>query len=759
MAFTDVIFALYPLSSTDLSQLLKKEANDAIFIKATKSSDIDSDPELDNKHDVKEPIPGETPVPDSPSVQPDWRDGGRFEFRWDRNRENQVGFVLGAAESMCDMVLPSAAPTFSGVSAVHGLITFDDQNRLVFRDLRDPDRRGDGSAVTYDGRGGEKRRGFSWLLSGTEYLLNENPNITLALHERLKFRVFVPPFDHDSEAHKAKVAAFRSREKQNNPSVLDSALRSLSFDHSNTTALPSGVQTISRGPIFLEDSQPLGCGSFGIVKRMYNVTRGIYFARKIPFGRLSKKRRTLWEREVRLLSRTQEASNLDAEARDYSRYVVQLLQGSMLPEPVIDLEYVPYGSLFSQHEQWRLSLDEILAVLEQVLKALTFLHGLRPAVAHRDIKPGNVLVQHRNLDATFADGSYRDSSFNRNNLIHIKLADFGLSKDEDLTTFGMGTPRYMAPELHGARMADWNCSRPTYTPSVDIWAVGVMVFDLAHELPREAQKRHISGQRRCELILQAVNDRDSDLAIFVAQHMVLWEPNNRLSARACLAQATKDLFIGADAATTAPEPAGDSGSSSPAAPESTRPPSSAGTARPLPSSKRELPHPSSSRRLQTTSWRVEKHARDDEPLAPPSRRRRSSASVSTASSSLTGDDGDELDNSYADDDGTGDHVPLPPQMRLHIHDVHGDPQASFVFGGSSVSRSEFSENPKRDDSSGWPQWDDKGDAQPPATRIAPVASPAADKEPSNLNQDSRLGTLTSVELNLHRLAEATREVA
>lgn len=57
---------------------------------------------------------------------------------------------------------------------------------------------------------------------------------------------------------------------------------------------------------------------------------------------------------------------------------------------------------------------------------------------------------------------------------HVKLADFGLAKNTDetaLKTRGIGTPGYMAPELTGG-------SAGAYTPAVDIWALGAVVFSM-----------------------------------------------------------------------------------------------------------------------------------------------------------------------------------------------------------------------------------------------------------------------------------------
>ena len=84
-------------------------------------------------------------------------------------------------------------------------------------------------------------------------------------------------------------------------------------------------------------------------------------------------------------------------------------------------------------------------ILTQLVHAVYHLHTC--GIAHRDIKPQNILLDEAN---------------------NVKLADFGFavsSEDFDLSTC-LGTPAYMAPEL---------IKRELYGKPVDIWAIGVIV--------------------------------------------------------------------------------------------------------------------------------------------------------------------------------------------------------------------------------------------------------------------------------------------
>jgi len=98
----------------------------------------------------------------------------------------------------------------------------------------------------------------------------------------------------------------------------------------------------------------------------------------------------------------------------------------------IILEYFPSRSLREMLEERKfLPVDEALPIAKQVLSALEYAHARK--LLHRDIKPGNILVNEEGL---------------------VKMVDFGLAKRlvdsafTQQTTTGMpGTPLFMAPEL------------------------------------------------------------------------------------------------------------------------------------------------------------------------------------------------------------------------------------------------------------------------------------------------------------------------
>ena len=101
------------------------------------------------------------------------------------------------------------------------------------------------------------------------------------------------------------------------------------------------------------------------------------------------------------------------------------------------------------------SEPEAAFVCKQVLEGVSYLH--QKGIVHRDLKLENILLQ---------DNKPRTK---------IKIADFGLSKvfsaSTTLSTV-CGSPLYMAPELLTVEQ------QGDYSPAVDVWSVGVILFIL-----------------------------------------------------------------------------------------------------------------------------------------------------------------------------------------------------------------------------------------------------------------------------------------
>ncbi|HEX3388578.1 MAG TPA: protein kinase [Streptosporangiaceae bacterium] len=125
--------------------------------------------------------------------------------------------------------------------------------------------------------------------------------------------------------------------------------------------------------------------------------------------------------------------------------------------PWIVMELVPSRSLRDVvQENGPLTAQQAAAAGLQVLAALNAAHAL--GIMHRDVKPGNVLI-----DATG----------------RAVLADFGIARTQDsstLTTSGMivGSPSYIAPErARGERGG----------PESDLWSLGATLYALVEGRP------------------------------------------------------------------------------------------------------------------------------------------------------------------------------------------------------------------------------------------------------------------------------------
>ncbi len=124
-------------------------------------------------------------------------------------------------------------------------------------------------------------------------------------------------------------------------------------------------------------------------------------------------------------------------------------------------------------------------IANQVCRSLSEAHA--SGIVHRDIKPDNIFIIHRNDDPDY-----------------VKVLDFGIAKimmgddsDDDLTQQGriVGTPRYMAPEQvlglpidHRADIYSLGCilyQMLTGSPPFDDTSTAMLMMKHAHELPAE----------------------------------------------------------------------------------------------------------------------------------------------------------------------------------------------------------------------------------------------------------------------------------
>lgn len=141
-------------------------------------------------------------------------------------------------------------------------------------------------------------------------------------------------------------------------------------------------------------------------------------------------------------------------------------------------------------DEGTLGFDRAVWIVSQALRGLGAAHA--QGVLHRDMKPENVFIAHR-----------------QNGDEIVKIMDFGISKIIDahdskvrLTSTGaiIGTPIYMAPEQAHAS--------PNLDHRVDIYAVGVMLYQML------AGRPPFIGDNSLMLLTQHVTDPPPPIASF-----------------------------------------------------------------------------------------------------------------------------------------------------------------------------------------------------------------------------------------------------
>ena len=158
----------------------------------------------------------------------------------------------------------------------------------------------------------------------------------------------------------------------------------------------------------------------------------------------STKARELVEREIRVLR--------EVEHSAIPRYWEDLFVGKGRSKAIyIVQDFVDGQTLAEESRHKRYSEDEVLDIVAEMLRILTYLHALRPPIVHRDIKPANVI---RRIDGRLA------------------LIDFGSVRDCVKGDLGgstvAGTFGYMAPEQF--RGDAW--------PVTDLYGVGALAAAL-----------------------------------------------------------------------------------------------------------------------------------------------------------------------------------------------------------------------------------------------------------------------------------------
>ncbi|TNJ27818.1 Kinase, NEK [Giardia muris] len=235
----------------------------------------------------------------------------------------------------------------------------------------------------------------------------------------------------------------------------------------------------------------LGKGTFGAVYAGHGNGRNVA-VKVVNLGGHDDKERELLRREAEILLSIDHPNIIrclgtgEDSLEDIFVLVTELCCGDLHGE--MDRRRKARSS-YSDQEVWRM--------VREVADALTYLHKKRHV--HRDLKPANILLS--------SDG-------------RCVLGDFGIARtlgDSSWMATHAGTQPYMAPEIHQGE---------NYNKSVDVWALGVVAYEMCTgRLPFRNVAAIIE-----EMAAPSLEGRPSDLAAFISR-MLSKDPKDRPTAK------------------------------------------------------------------------------------------------------------------------------------------------------------------------------------------------------------------------------------
>ncbi|KAK5071413.1 hypothetical protein LTR70_010563 [Exophiala xenobiotica] len=329
-------------------------------------------------------------------------------------------------------------------------------------------------------------------------------------------RAGTPRYVENLRAFVKKCQGAAKRSKVDPPGI-----EALGLDSEPSTQAPSEAPT-PRDRLVYYVVKKVGVGSFGKVLKIIKARDGKALAAKIfnPPPNRNKRRRNDPDPDWLMKIRREFAIMRDNPHPN----VVQVFELRETPEPAIIMDYYPLGNITDANTAY----EEYVSAWGQILDGLKHLHA--KGVVHRDLKPENILVE-------------------RNPLFKVIIADFGMAKvatDTALLQTFCGTLKYAAPEVFPGLSSG-------HGPLVDIFSLGVMVYEWIYGLPKppnapalRKKNEEVSDKQWYTwldewvgLLLDKLEDEEDDPAIQILVCMIETKVTSRWSATKCLAQGFK----------------------------------------------------------------------------------------------------------------------------------------------------------------------------------------------------------------------------
>ena len=133
--------------------------------------------------------------------------------------------------------------------------------------------------------------------------------------------------------------------------------------------------------------------------------------------------------------------------------VMEYLEEATELQKIIDTKFKEMNADPALKSESLFEENELCRIMRMILSGLHHIHSNN--VVHRDLKPENCLLEKNG---------------------QVRIIDFGLSKmvhRTDEGQFMMGTPYYLAPEVH-----ELQGSNEAYRQPLDVWSAGVLMYHM-----------------------------------------------------------------------------------------------------------------------------------------------------------------------------------------------------------------------------------------------------------------------------------------